>query len=177
MAFVVPAEIGHAPYSAPLIEYLAEHFNRLRIVAVKEKLFPSLSADCWLLDADGKGGSTAAIGLTVLDRFGYRDTPPPVTARVALSVWRTHWNRRLSPFLMPKSTRDLYEQLALDDDSTRLGALAWINIGYVSGANDFFHLRRSEARQLGIPDICLQTTVRNARALPPARVNASTGKR
>jgi tRNA1(Val) A37 N6-methylase TrmN6 len=38
MAFVVPAEIGHAPYSAPLIEYLASHFAVLHIVAVKDAL-------------------------------------------------------------------------------------------------------------------------------------------
>ena len=39
MAFVVPAEIGHAPYSRPLVEYLAGHFKRVHVVAVREKLF------------------------------------------------------------------------------------------------------------------------------------------
>lgn len=177
MAFVVPAEIGHAPYSAPLIEYLAERFDDLRIIAVRNKIFPGLSEDCWLLYADGKGGSTMEIGFSILDRFGYRDAPPPVTTRVALSAWRTVWNRRLRPFVMSKTGRDLYERLARDAGSLRLGALARINIGYVSGANDFFHLRLSEARKLGIPDTCLQTTVRNAGALPPDRVDASTVRR
>ena len=177
MAFVVPAEVGHAPYSAPLIEYLAAHFSCLHIIAIKNKLFPDLSEDCWLLYADGKGGSTTEIGLSALDRFECRVTPPPVITRVALSEWRTRWNRRLRPFLMPKAGRDLYERLTHDDGSLRLGALAQINVGYVSGANDFFHLRLSEARKLGIPDACLQTTVRNARVLPPAQINASTVKR
>ena len=177
MAFVVPAEIGHAPYSAPLIEYLAERFSDLRIIAVRNKIFPELSEDCWLLYADGKGGSTMEIGFSILDRFDYRDAPPAVTTRVALSAWCTVWNRRLRPFVAPKTVRDLYERLARDDGSLRLGALARINIGYVSGANDFFHLRLSEARKLGIPDACLQTTVRSAGALPPARVNVSTVKR
>ena len=177
MAFVVPAEVGHAPYSAPLIEYLAEHFTYLQIIAVRKKFFPGLSEDCWLLYADGKGGATNEIGLSVLERFSYSEAPPPVTIRVALSTWRTHWNQRLRPFLMPKAGRDIYESLAHDNGSLRLGALAQINVGYVSGANDFFHLRRSEARRLGIPAGCLQTTVRNTRALPPARVNVSTVKR
>ncbi|MDE0175103.1 MAG: N-6 DNA methylase [Defluviicoccus sp.] len=177
MAFVVPAEIGHAPYSAPLIEFLAGCFSRVQVVAVKEKLFPELSEDCWLLYADGKGGSTATIDFSALERFVFRETPPPVTARIALGTWKTVWNRRLRPFLMPKAGRDLYEGLATGDGSLRLGSLAHINIGYVSGANDFFHLRQSEARQLGIPDACLQPTVRNARALPPARVNSSTVRR
>ena len=177
MAFVVPAEVGHAPYSAPLVEYLAGNFKHLQIIAVKNKLFPDLSEDCWLLYADGKGCSTKEIGLTILDKFTYLDAPPPVTSLVALSAWQTLWNRRLRPFLMPKASRDLYERLVYEDGSVRFGTLAQINIGYVSGANDFFHLRLSEARRLGIPDTCLQTTVRNARALPPSRLNASTVKR
>ena len=55
IAFVVPAEIGHAPYAAPLLEYLIANFTKVQLVAVREKLFPDLSEDCWLLYADGYG--------------------------------------------------------------------------------------------------------------------------
>ena len=79
MAFVVPAEIGHAPYSAPLIEYLTEHFGHLQIVAIRKKLFPDLSEDCWLLYADDKGGSTNHIALSVLERFFFPRSPPTST--------------------------------------------------------------------------------------------------
>ena len=177
MAFVVPAEIGHAPYSAPLIEYLSENFSHLQIIAVKRKLFPNLSEDCWLLYADGKGGTTTEICLSVLDHFDFRDSPPSVSTHVSLGEWRSRWNQRLRPFLMPNACRDLYESFSGDCNTVRLGALAQINVGYVSGANDFFHLRLSVARKLDIPDVCLQTTVRNVRAMPPAQINASTVRR
>ncbi len=177
MAFVVPAEVGHAPYSSPLIEYLAQNFSFLQIVAVRNKIFPHLSEDCWLLYAGEKGGSTKEICLSILDEFYYCDKPPPVDVRVALSAWRCIWNWRLRPFLMPKSARDLYERVAQEDDCFRLGALAQINIGYISGANDFFHLRLSEAQDLGIPSTCLQTTVRNGRALPSSRLDETTVER
>jgi hypothetical protein len=55
MAFVVPAEIGHAPYGAPLLEYLVGHFAIVHVIAVRKKLFPDLSEDCWLLFADEYG--------------------------------------------------------------------------------------------------------------------------
>jgi adenine-specific DNA-methyltransferase len=58
MAFVVPAEIGHAPYAAPLLEYLLDRFCIVHLVAVRDKLFPDLSEDCWLLYADGFEGQT-----------------------------------------------------------------------------------------------------------------------
>ena len=177
MAFVVPAEIGHAPYSAPLIDYLTDNFDHLQIIAVRKKLFPDLSEDCWLLYADGKGGSTTQIVLSVLERFAFRENPPPATACVDTGTWRTLWNKRLRPFLMPVAARGLYERLACDESSLRFGELAQVNIGYVSGANDFFHLRPSDIEKLGIPDACLQATVRSARALPPAQVNPSAVRR
>ena len=177
MAFVVPAEIGHAPYSAPLIEYLAAHFGHVQIVAVRKKLFPDLSEDCWLLYADERGGRTHELCLSVLERFEYMEAPPPVTDRIHLSAWHTLWKKRLRPFLMPLAVRDLYESLTLEADARRFGDFAQINIGYVSGANDFFHLRPSLADKLGIPDAFLQPAVRNTRALPSAQINASVVKR
>ena len=177
MAFVVPAEVGHAPYSAPLIEYLTKNFGFLQIVAIRSKIFPHLSEDCWLLYARSKGSSTKEICLSVLDSFRHYDTPPPVHVRVALSAWHSTWNRRLRPFLVPKAVRDLYERVAHDDGCLRLGTLAQVNIGYISGANDFFHLRLSEAQDMGIPNACLQVTVRNGRALPPSRLDPKTVER
>jgi hypothetical protein len=43
MGFVVPAEIGHAPYASPFLEYLVEKFSLVQVVAVRRKLFPDLS--------------------------------------------------------------------------------------------------------------------------------------
>lgn len=177
MAFVVPAEIGHAPYSAPLIDYLANNFAHLQITAVRKKLFPTLSEDCWLLYAEGKGGNTSDISLAVRERFGFSKKPPKPTHTVSISSWHSIWNKRLRPFLMPAPARDLYEQIALHDRTKRLGSLVHVNIGYVSGGNDFFHLRPSEADAWGIPRTFLQPTVRNTRALPASVVNASVVKR
>jgi adenine-specific DNA-methyltransferase len=174
MAFVVPAEIGHAPYSAPLIEYLAAHFSVLHIVAVREKLFPELSEDCWLLYADGFGQRTEEIRFSALPSFRPMSSPPRGFSRVSMADWRTTWGRRLRPFLMHKDARDLYRETVGETRTRRFGELANIGIGYVSGANDFFHLRPSEANRLRIPKQLLHPTVRNGRALPTRRLTAAT---
>jgi hypothetical protein len=57
--------------------------------------------------------------------------------------------------------------------SHRFGDVASIGIGYVSGANDFFHLRPSEAERWNIPSQFLHPSVRNGRAMPSSRVTAS----
>lgn len=170
MAFVVPAEIGHAPYSAPLLDYLVENFSRVQVIAIREKLFPDLSEDCWLLYAEGFGGRTSAIALTIMEHFSERRAPPKASISVPVPEWRAVWNRRLRPFLLPADARALYTSLAGAPDTRRFGDVAGIGIGYVSGANDFFHLRPSEADRWRIPAELLYPSVRNSRALPAARL-------
>lgn len=170
LAFVVPAEIGHAPYSAPLLDYLVQHFSTVHVIAVRDKLFPDLSEDCWLLRAEDFGGTTAEILFSALESFVYAETPPPICVRVGVTEWRDLWNRRLRPFLLQSGVRDAYQQLALEPRTHRFGELASIGIGYVTGANDFFHLRPSVAERWEIPETFLQPTVRSGRSLPADRL-------
>ncbi len=174
MAFVVPAEIGHAPYAAPLLDYLVANFTRVQVVAVREKLFPELSEDCWLLYTEGFGGSTDHIQFTVQDRFAWSTRPPAKAEHVAVAEFQGVWNRRLRPFLLPASIRELYRRAAAHSDSRRFSEIAQVGIGYVSGDNDFFHLRPSEAAQWEIPGALLHPSVRNGRALPARQITAKT---
>jgi hypothetical protein len=174
MAFVVPAEIGHAPYAAPLLEYLVASFSTVQIVAVRRKLFPTLSEDCWLLYTDGFGGKADAIDLTVVDTFVPGKVPPKPTVRVDLLEWRTVWNQRLRPYLLPASVRGLYVEALADPNTRRLADFATVGIGYVSGDNEFFHLRPSDAKRLRIPATFLQPSLRNGRAMPDKQITKST---
>ena len=78
LAFVVPAEIGHASYAHPLLTYLTQHFRTLQIIAVGEKLFPRLSEDAWLLYADGYSDEKVRCTLkfTALGSFKPSSRPP-----------------------------------------------------------------------------------------------------
>lgn len=176
MAFVVPAEIGHAPYAVPLLEHLAAHFDHVQIVAVRDKIFPELSEDCWLLYAAGFGGSTTEFRFTTLPMFGRMCTPPATGVNVSLDEWR-NWNHRLRPFIMPKSSRDVYRVVCEAETTKRLGDVARVGIGYVTGANDFFHLRPLLASKLGIPNSFLHPSVRNGRALDGASVTMARVKK
>jgi adenine-specific DNA-methyltransferase len=177
MAFVVPAEIGHAPYASPLLEYLVAQFRVVHVVAVRSKLFPDLSEDCWLLYVDGYGAGTTEIRFTALNSFRRMTSPPRSFMRIPVEAWRTTWRRRLRPFLLDNEARELYREILAHNDTRRLGDIASVGIGYVSGANDFFHLRPSDARRLEIPTHLLHPSVRNGRALPAKRVTPSTVKR
>lgn len=170
MAFVVPAEIGHAPYAAPLLEYLVGRFQTVQIVALRDKLFPNLAEDCWLLYADGYGGQTTEILFSALDRFEAALAPPRPDVAIPVTHWRDLWNRRLRPFLLSAAARELYQGLREQPNSCRFGEIASVGIGYVTGANNFFHLRPSVAAKFEIPAAFLLPSVRNSRVLPDHRL-------
>lgn len=173
MAFVVPAEIGHAPYAAPLVRHLLDRFADVRILAVREKVFPELSEDVWLLYADGYGGHAQGIAFATVDRFAYMESPPR-TGRFITRDELEKWNFRLRPFLLPTEIQSLYKELSAHPTSVRLGEIARVGIGYVTGANDFFHLRPTLANRLRIPKSMLHISVRNGRMLPDSAVTHGT---
>ncbi|MBK8916175.1 MAG: SAM-dependent DNA methyltransferase [Phycisphaerales bacterium] len=164
MAFVVPAEIGHAPYAAPVLEYMTKQFDCVQVIAVLNKLFPELSEDCWLLYADGFGGSTREVRFTPLEHFSFCARPPRGGLAVSLAEWK-QWNGRLRPFLVSAEARELYSIAADSRRTRRLGDIARVGIGYVTGANDFFHLRPSTVDRLGVPRNLLHPAVRNGKSL------------
>jgi hypothetical protein len=165
IAFVVPAEIGHASYSAPLVEALCAKFERVAVVALREKLFAALSEDAWLLFASGYGGRTGEVELSLHDAFVPRREPPAAQRRIPLAALRRS-RGRLRRWLLPDDVREAYEHFERSDGVHRLGSLAEVGIGYVSGANGFFHLRPSEARRLRIPERFLRVAVRRGGSLP-----------
>ena len=170
MAFVVPAEIGHAPYAIPTLTALCDHFDELQVIAVQEKLFPNLSEDAWLIFARGFGGRTSSIEFSVVERFVPAGEPPQRTKRVSLAEWRQA-GCRLRKFLLSADSLSLYQGLSNRREVVRFAEVASVGIGYVSGANKFFHLRPSEARSFGFPAKLLRVTVRKGEQLPAVRVD------
>jgi len=171
LAFVVPAEIGHATYARPLVESLCSHFDRVTVLAVRHKLFPELSEDAWILYAEGYGASTTTIGLAVRDRLEPGDGLPQPDRLISLAEWRLN-QARLRRYVLPDDALRLYDDLRTAPGVSTMAELAKVGIGYVSGANDFFHLAPSRARDLGIPEAFLRVTVRKGDQLPSDAVDA-----
>jgi adenine-specific DNA-methyltransferase len=164
MAFVVPAEIGHATYAVPLIEALCASFGEVVVVAVRKKIFPALSENAWILYAADHGGLTHGVRLVAVDHFDTGAPLPTGGQMVSLADLRTV-RGRLRRWLLPSDVRGVYERFEHEADVRRLGDLATVSIGYVSGANDFFHLRPSAAEREQIDDQFLIPTVRRGGSL------------
>jgi adenine-specific DNA-methyltransferase len=176
IAFVTPAEIGHATYSQPLLQFLMDHFGFVVVVAIREKLFPQLSEDAWLLYADGFGESTGRIGLAVRNRFTRSAAPPRPDRWISAEVLRQR-NFRMRRYLLPTDILSYFDDLSGRNGVVELGSLARVGIGYVTGDNDFFHLRPSQVAEWQIPKTVLRVAVRNGGQMGGSTVSKASVRR
>jgi adenine-specific DNA-methyltransferase len=171
LAMVVPMELCHAAYALPVLSFLARSFRCVQFLSFEKRLFPDLSQDTLLLLADHKGDCQAefywkhlpdghALG-HVLERGRTRIRR---TTRLPTDAIATGRHRLVEHFL-PKKTRELYSLLKTHQKVKRLGGIADVGIGYVTGANDFFHLSAEDVACLGISQSFLRKAVFRGRAL------------
>src|SRR5205823_5636122 len=141
-------------------------FGEVTFFTFRRKLFPDLSEETLLLLARDKGASCPHFLWRDLDHAGGlselqgRGAWPPAGAEPLDPEAMARGNERLVECFIPRAARELYHRLKGSASVARLGELADVGIGYVTGANDFFHLRPDEARSWGIPERYLRRAVR-----------------
>lgn len=168
LGIVIPLELGHAAYARPVLDYLTKTFGRVTLLTFKERLFPGLSQDTLLLLADAKGAPFD--GLYWRDVARVADLERPLNTVLGGSERLPERNLtsgqdKLTLHFIPAEARGLYRELAERTDVSRLGALAEVGIGYVTGANPFFHLTPERAARAGLPADALKPAVFRSAAL------------
>lgn len=142
--------MGHAKYGNQVISFLMSQFSHIRICLFRQKLFPELSEDTFLLLAEGKGSTCHWLSVCAFESIEEALSGDKEGLPVDLDAIRSG-RARLFHYLLSPRVRGLYRYLAEQRSIIRLGDAADVGIGYVTGANDFFHLSEHEARSLKIP--------------------------
>lgn len=159
LALVLPWDFTYVRYARPLWRHLGETFGALRVVRVRERLFPDIGQDVLLLLAEGKGRTTDHVVFeahrTVADLVADR---PEAHSRVSLDRV-VAGERAFQEALLPAGVLDVLEQTRSLTVPVR--ELATFNIGYVSGDKEFFHPPASA----GLPASSLRPALTNARRL------------
>lgn len=167
MAVVAPAELVHAVYAKPVVRYLTESFGRVQLLVFEKRLFSDLSEDTVLVLAEGRGQKPEPLVIHALQDASSLQGWRPIGSSdgEASSAW-SRGVARFVEYFVPPPTRDLYRELrSASGVVTKLGDVATVGIGYVTGDNNFFHLSSAESKALGISNRFLRPAVRNARGI------------
>lgn len=171
LAQVLPAELLHSQYASEVIEFLNRSYGRIQIVVFEERVFPGALEEVVLLLAEQRGAPKPA-GVQLISCRDVADVSAGLArgARAESKVSNAASGRgKLLAQLLPSETRALYDGLAARDGVKLLGELASVDIGIVTGANDFFML--SEEQALGLHRDLLSRGVSKAAHVAGARLS------
>jgi adenine-specific DNA-methyltransferase len=160
LAFVLPAELLHAQYARPVRRFLLEYFSTVTVVAFDERVFPGALTEVVLLLAE-RGGSPAR-GIHVVNVRNLAALPEPTLLSRRAHI-RQASGRDWSALLAPEDATIVLDQLLGTDQFVRLGNIAEVDVGCVTGDNDFFTLSKNELAVAQIPEAFVVPAVMKAR--------------
>lgn len=160
LGLVLPAELLHTDYGEPVRELLLRRFGSLIVVAFDRGVFNGAQVDAVLLLASNDDH----LGLRVVrvpDERALDTLDVSATTDVAVVTPQRRWSGSVDT-----EAGLVYEKLRASGLAIPLGAIASVDIGFVSGANDFFILSRQEAARRDLPAGMLTPTMRRPGDIP-----------
>lgn len=156
LALVLPAELLQVTYASQLRSFLTDRFERIDIVACNELFFEKAEQEVVLLLADGalvtaSDDNMCRVTMTeahTVDEIT-NHSPAIVLADAQPKTIRHDNEKWLKYFL---SEREITFMRALRDScaTSNLSAHASVNVGVVTGKNEFFVLTSEQVKQLGL---------------------------
>lgn len=156
LALVLPAEILQVTYAAQLRSYLTDHFERIDVIACNELFFENAEQEVVLLLAEGalaaaSEENTCRVALTAADTVAdiTEIKPALLLARAEPKTIRHDSEKWLKYFL---DNRQISFMRALRDaeTTTSMSTHASIDVGVVTGKNEFFVLSADQVEDLGL---------------------------
>ena len=151
LAFVLPAELLHVDYAGPVREFLLRRFGSVTVIVFDEAVFPGASIDTALLFAEGGPRR----GLRIIRLSDSRGIPEAMRVEAFGPAPSGRWSSLLSA---TEGTQVL-DRLRRERRVRMISDVASVDIGFVTGANNFFVLTRDEARRSGLRRAVLRPAI------------------
>ena len=156
LALVLPAELLQVTYAAQLRSFLTDRFARLDIVACNELFFDGAEQEVVLLLADGalaRASETNACRVTMTEAQTVGEitgrAPAVVLANAQPKAIQHDSEKWLKYFLSAREIAFMRE-LRGAPSVAPLSAHGAVDVGVVTGKNEFFVLSRDQVRALGL---------------------------
>lgn len=152
-AWILPGSFVYADYSDSIKQALETNFKRLHIITLGERIFLSAGAEerSVMLLADGWQEGPANNGI----EKSFVSTVEDLKKKIeGLSDQNNSGKHIYELDRFPVISKDLYDEYALiiaNSETKRLGDIADVSIGIVTGDNKFFVMTNSVARSNHLP--------------------------
>ena len=149
LAMVIPAELLQVSYTAELRQFLSRAYSRITLVTFRRLLFEGVQQEVVLFLGEKNGMEKNGIrtfeledvsDLAVFDQANCSEELKPLD----------HSTEKWTQYFLTTDEIALLRSLRQDSRLKRFGDLADVDVGVVTGLNDFFILSREKALDCGI---------------------------
>lgn len=154
LALVLPAELMQVTYAAELRQYLARKYSRLTLLTFRRLVFQGIQQETVLLLGERRDCSEAEITVLEMDTdedLATLDVDRAERKNLELDHAQEKW---IQYYLSPRELT-LIREIEASDSFVTLGEIASVDVGIVTGRNDFFVLSAEEVENNGIEEWCL----------------------
>ncbi|SPJ26304.1 Eco57I restriction-modification methylase domain-containing protein [Palleronia abyssalis] len=168
MSLVLPAELLQVSYAAQLRSFLTDRFGRVDLIACNELFFEKAEQEVLLLLADEARPAPSAsnpckVNLTESDSVAdIVKRSPPAVLRGASPKTVCHDSEKWLKYFLNADEISFMRALRVSEKTVELGSYASVNVGVVTGKNQFFVLRESEVSDLGLQKYTMPLIARSA---------------
>jgi adenine-specific DNA methylase len=163
LALVVPAELLQVGYASEIREYLVRKYTHLSVITFRQLVFPTIQQETVLLLGTRRNGDDGRASISFIEL----DAPADLSLDKTLAAENVdadldHAREKWTQYFLSPLELGLVRALENAPEFTTLGQLAEIDVGVVTGRNEFFVLTPTQAERLGVTAFCLPLVGRSA---------------
>jgi adenine-specific DNA-methyltransferase len=162
LAMVIPAELLQVNYAAELRLFLSRNYSRITLIAFRRLLFEGVQQEIVLLLGEKNGIEKTGIRTIELngieDLMSYEHTDFSSDELKPLDHSIEKWTQ----YFLTNAEINLLRRFRHDPRLTLLGVVASVDVGVVTGFNDFFVLNKERRDECGLGESTLPIVTRSA---------------
>ena len=161
LALVLPAELLQVGYAAELRGYLVRELSELTVVTFQRLVFDGIQQETVLLLGIKNEGPPAKIAFVELN--DERDlSSDAVRTAPLVDIDLDHLRDKWTKYYLSSREIGLLRDIEKCPSFGRLKDYAGVDVGVITGRNDFFVLSPSQADELGVRRFCVSLVGRSA---------------
>lgn len=150
LAMVIPAELFQVNYAAEVRQFLSDYFSRVTLVTFRQLVFDDIQQEVVLLLAERNHNPNS--GIRVVELGGIEDLNTLTTAQLDAAPLKPmdHSTEKWTQYFLNLEEIHLLREMRAHPGVTLAGQAFDVDVGIVTGRNDFFVLSQDEVKRHGL---------------------------
>jgi adenine-specific DNA methylase len=162
VGLVLPAELLQVTYAAQLREFLLTRFREITLVTFERLVFDGILQEVVLFCGIAGAGPAQIRTVALRDANALAGLDLERIERFPLRPALLHEQEKWTKYFLDSAAIQLLRTLKRSDALTRLGSVADVDVGIVTGRNSFFTFTHAQAHELGLLAHCVPLVSRSA---------------